>query len=101
MEFKLWSSHKSKKLCMGFDKFPRAEGSSYALLMDEMKVKSGLVYKKNSGDLVGFIDLGSVNSDTERVIMNDVSNAEPALAEQMLAFMIRPVLKPSLSFVSF
>ena len=31
--------------------------------------------------------------------MNDVSNAEPSLAIQMLTFMIRPILKPSLSFV--
>jgi len=31
--------------------------------------------------------------------MNDVSNAEPSLAIQMFTFMIRPILKPSLSFV--
>lgn len=32
-----------------------------ALLIDEMKVKSGLVFSKSSGRLVGFVDLGKVN----------------------------------------
>ena len=31
-----------------------------ALLIDEMKVKSGLVFCKSSGRLVGFVDLGKV-----------------------------------------
>ena len=29
-----------------------------AIIMDEMKIQSNLVFDKNSGDLVGFIDLG-------------------------------------------
>ena len=32
-----------------------------ALLIDEMKVKSGLVFSKSSGCLVGFVDLGKVS----------------------------------------
>ena len=36
-----------------------------ALSMDEMKIKSGLVFSKRSGSLVRFIDLGGANSDIE------------------------------------
>ena len=31
--------------------------NTFALIMDEMKIKSGLVYRKHSGELVGFCDL--------------------------------------------
>ena len=31
--------------------------------MDEMKIKSGLAFSKSSGKLVGFCDLGTVNSE--------------------------------------
>ena len=30
-----------------------------ALMMDEMKLKSGLVFAKSSGSLVGFVDLAA------------------------------------------
>ena len=39
--------------------------------MDEMKIKSGLVFNKNEGRLVGFTDLGRVNSDIEHCLSND------------------------------
>ena len=39
-----------------------------ALSMDEMKIKSGLVFNKHTGSLVGFVDLGNVNHDIEMVI---------------------------------
>ena len=29
------------------------------LLLDEMKIKSNLVFDKHSGELIGFVDLGS------------------------------------------
>ena len=35
------------------------------ILMDEMKVKSSLVFNKQSGKLVGFVNLGSLNSDLD------------------------------------
>ena len=38
-----------------------------ALLMDEMKIKKGLVFNKHTGTLVGFVDLGSVNQDIDKV----------------------------------
>ena len=36
-----------------------------ALSMDEMKIKSGLVFSKRNGSLVGYITLRSVNRDME------------------------------------
>ena len=36
-----------------------------AISIDEMKIKSGLVFDKHSGTLVGFVDLGEVNRDIE------------------------------------
>lgn len=32
------------------------------ILMDEMYIREGLVYKKQTGELVGFVDNGDVNN---------------------------------------
>ena len=68
--------------------------------MDEMKIKSGLVFSKHSGTLVGFVDLGGVNRDIDHIV-NGNSKPEDSsngmLADQVLAFMARAVFKPSLS----
>ena len=37
------------------------------LLMDEMKIKSGLVFNKSSGRLVGFIELPEVNEELKQL----------------------------------
>jgi len=68
-----------------------------ALSMDEMKIKSGLVFSKRSGGLVGFVDLGSVNRDIESLAADDTDPSVVPLADQMLVFMARAVFKPSLS----
>ena len=67
-----------------------------ALSMDEMKIKSGLVFSKRSGNLVGFVDLGGANSDIERLVA-DPESSQPQLADEMLVLMARAVFKPSLS----
>ena len=36
-----------------------------ALSKDEIKIKSGLIFSKRTGSLVGFVDLGSINRDME------------------------------------
>ena len=69
----------------------------YILLLDEMKVKTGLVFGKSTGELVGFSDLGSANNDIDN-LMSSNPPLLPFLAKKMVAFMIRPVFKPSLSF---
>ena len=69
-----------------------------ALSMDEMKIKSGLVFSKHSGRLVGFVDLG-VNEDIEKVVTGeqDEPKSEKQLASQTFVLMARSIFKPSLS----
>ena len=66
-----------------------------ALSMDEMKIKSGLVFDKHNGSLVGFVDLGEVNHSIE-TLMNGEDEKGTQLADAYV-FMARAVFKPSLS----
>lgn len=59
--------------------------------MDEMKIKSGLVFNEHTGTLVGFTDLGRANHDIELLV-----SGERELASQVFVFMARAVFKPSL-----
>ena len=81
--------------------YTRENELPFVLLLDEMKIKSGLVFNKNSGELVGFSNLGEVNQDIDKIIsrIEDDTPYTPPLAKKMLAFMIRPVHKPSLAFI--
>ena len=68
--------------------------------MDEMKLKSGLVFNKHTGALSGFVNLGSSNRDIELAVNGDGGNDETStgnLAEQAFVFLARAVFKPSLS----
>ena len=56
-----------------------------ALSMDEMKIKSGLVFSKSIA-----------NSNIERLVA-DPESSQPQLADEMLVLMARAVFKPSLS----
>ena len=61
------------------------------LLMDEMYVREDLVYSKDSGRLVGFVDLGEINNHLlafERKMKGEVES-EPPLAKSIMAFMVR------------
>ena len=64
--------------------------------MDEMKIKSGLVFSKHIGSLVGFVDFGSVNEDIE-VVLGDGTKEKKKLADHAFVFMTRVVFKPTLS----
>ena len=66
-----------------------------ALSMDEMKVKSGLVFNKHTGCLVGFVDLGGVNRDIQKITSSEESTLGN-LASHVFALMARAVFKPSL-----
>ena len=69
-----------------------------ALSMDEMKLKSGLVFNKHTGLLCGFVDLGSVNQDIELVVSGTKDESSTSvLAEQAFVFLARAIFKPSLS----
>lgn len=76
----------------------KCEQHQCVLAMDEMKIKSGLVFDKHQGTLIGFTDLGTVNRDIEFIMKEDRPNAiEEELADQVFVFLVRAVFKPSLS----
>lgn len=50
-----------------------------ALMMDEMKLKSGLVFNKHSGTLVGFVDLSRVNNDIQQILADRKESSTGAL----------------------
>ena len=89
------------KKCLRFEDMQTYE-KQFALSMDEMKIRSGLVFKKDTGELTGFCNLGQVNHDLEKLSehLTDTtqSNDVPTLSDQMLVFMVRPIFKPSFSF---
>ena len=71
----------------------------FALTMDEMKIMHGLVFRKHTGELVGFCDLGAVNRESEELaaaVVSDSNDIIPKLAEQMLVFI---KFRPPLSFM--
>ena len=63
------------------------------LLHDEVKIKNDLVYCKNTGELIGFANLGEINNllvEFEKQCQDEMS-AEPDIASYMLVFMVRGV----------
>lgn len=66
------------------------------ICFDEMKVQEDLVWDKNTGELVGFVDLGDMN------VNNAVLSQESQLATHILVFLIKSVVNPlSFSFATF
>ena len=62
------------------------------LLLDEMHIREDLVYDKNTGTLVGFVNLGDTNSHLlayERSLQQDTTPTCPQLAKTMMMFMVR------------
>lgn len=60
------------------------------ILQDEIKVKSDLVYKKHSGELIGYTNLNMVSNelvDMEKTAASQTAN----LAEHLLVIMVRGV----------
>ena len=64
------------------------------LLFDGMKIKSGLVYSKSSGTIVGFTELGDINEEFNEFdrAFNGV-NQEKKLASHVLCVMARGLFK--------
>ncbi len=52
------------KKSVEFDDMKEFE-KQFALSKDEMKVRSGLAFKEDTGELTGFCNLGEVNQDME------------------------------------
>lgn len=65
-----------------------------SLVFDEMKVKSGLVFCKTTGKLVGFSELGDVNELTaqfEQQIDSEENDYSKPLAKYAIVFMVRGI----------
>ncbi|XP_052224338.1 uncharacterized protein LOC127839989 [Dreissena polymorpha] len=56
------------------------------LLQDEVKIKSDLVYDRHTGELIGFVNLGSINNN-----LNDLKNECDCLAKYVLVVMVRGI----------
>ena len=61
------------------------------LVMDEMHIKEDLVYNKHTGELVGFVNLGDINTHLlkyEQSLSGEDPQTEP-LAKSMFTIMVR------------
>ena len=66
------------------------------LSFDEMKIQDDLVYDKNTGELIGFIDLG--DTDVNRATLANMEK----IATHVLVFLVKSVMNPlSYSFATF
>ena len=59
------------------------------LLIDEMKVKEGLVFNKHTDEIVGFTSLGDINDDLIRLEQED---GQPEVAKQLLTLIVRGIM---------
>ena len=89
------------KVDMNFEQCSSSQ-KKVTVLLDEMKIKSGLVFNKSTGRLIGFVNLGDVNRDLEilQLTLNEANHQskQPQLADSMLVMMVRPIFKPSFTF---
>ena len=60
-----------------------------AILIDEMKIKEGLVYNKVSEEIVGFINQGDINDDLLKL---EQRGEHPPIAKYVLVLMVRGLL---------
>ena len=63
------------------------------LLFDEMKIKSGLVYSKSSGKVIGFTELGDINAELDEFERRLADHKPKELAAYILCFMARGLIK--------
>ena len=84
---------------MKFDSCDSSE-KIVGVMLDEMKVKNGLVFNKKTDKLVGFVDLGSINHDMEALQSSLTTGSSPKLeiANSMLVYMVRLLRRPSFNF---
>ena len=63
------------------------------LLFDEMKIKSGLVYSKSSGRVIGFTKLSCMNDELNEFERRTSDNKTKELATYVLCFVVRGLVK--------
>ena len=75
-----------------FKKFslsPYQKAEDVSLILDEMKIKEGLIYNKHSGEMIGFTRLGEVNDELMRL---ENGEGHPPIASHVLTLMVRGLL---------
>ena len=67
--------------------------------MDEMKIRSGLLFREHTGEIVGFSNLGEANENLQKLVQTLNGNTTTKnMAEEVLVFMLRHISEPSTSF---
>ena len=64
------------------------------LIFDEMHIKEDLIFDKHTGELKGFINLGTINDHLSHLESNNLKQTEcrlPDLANSVLTFMVRGI----------
>jgi len=61
-----------------------------SLIIDEMKIKEGLVYNKHSGKVIGFTDLGDINNELIQ-LEKGTDSEHPLIATHVLVLMIHGI----------
>ena len=65
-----------------------------SLIFDEIKIKSGLVFRRSTGKLVGFTEMGELNEEL-RVLQDNLdvskSSDERDFAKYVNVFMVRGI----------
>ena len=62
------------------------------LLLDEMHIKEGLVYSKNTGNIIGFANVGDINNhllEFERLVNGSDGSLQHSVARTMMVMMVR------------
>ncbi len=87
------SIHRQSKESHGAKGFEKVD-YHFALIMDEMKTNSSLVYRKHTGEISRILRPWHSESGNEELEAAVECNQNPRLklAEQILSFMIRPSL---------
>ena len=62
-------------------------GRYVMLTLDEMKSKEDIVYDKNTGEMIGFINLGDINNAIQD-LQRDNEADHPPVATHLLTFMV-------------
>ena len=64
-----------------------------SLIFDEIKIKSGLVYRKGSGEFIGFTEMGDLNEEIQRfsTICDQDDETDRSLATYANVFMVRGI----------
>ena len=65
------------------------------LTFDEVKVKEGLIYNKESMEIVGFVNVGDISEhlhEYERYCTEEISQRKPQVVIHILMFMVRGLL---------